>query len=519
MNSSEHVQESIAEQQSSSRKVAGNFAWNGIEQLLVIVGAMFITIAMARVIGPTRLGYFNFLYWTTNISGVIGSLGIPRATWKYMAEYRGEGRMDLVRSVYAMSLKMQIAISGLIALAGIALVLVLGDPAYRTVAILLVVSIVPQMITFIPSKANEAREMFSANVKAGVISLLVNLLGVLISLLLGWDLVGVAATVLLYRVVELGIKAGSVQRWIGAYPIVALPPDLFKKLLTFSGLGTGLMVLQFVIWDRSDILLLKMLQPDIKQIAFFSICFSLAERGLRLPQAFGAALSATQAVQYGRDKDRLYKMTADAGTYVLILAIPMLLAAAVLREPIITLLYGTKYLPAIPVFAVVALFAIPKAILTPAESLLNSTGDLKFLLYWGGLCGAVNIALDLALIPHYGALGAAYGNGTAQTLGMLGIWGRAIRHHGVAMRWASLGKVVLAACATASVISISQQWSEIELIRIVLGSGVGALTFVLLLRLLRVFSEADRARFLQAGLALPARLHSPFREVLNFVLG
>src|SRR5437879_521680 len=133
MNSTEQVQKPGTESHSSSRKVAGNFAWNGIEQLLVIVGAMFITIAMARVIGPTRLGYFNFLYWTTNISGVIGSLGIPRAAWKYMAEYEGQGRMDLVRSVYALSLKMQIAVSGLIAATGIALVLAVGDPGYRTV--------------------------------------------------------------------------------------------------------------------------------------------------------------------------------------------------------------------------------------------------------------------------------------------------------------------------------------------------------------------------------------------------
>ena len=44
---------------------------------------------------------------------------------------------------------------------------------------------------------------------------------------------------------------------------------------------------------------------------------------MRLPQTFANALSATQMAEYGRDKDRLFRMTSQASSYVLLGALPI----------------------------------------------------------------------------------------------------------------------------------------------------------------------------------------------------
>src|SRR3984957_3155484 len=136
---------------------------------------------------------------------------------------------------------------------------------------------------------------------------------------------------------------------------VPLPREIRKRMFSFSGLSTGLMILQIVIWDRSDIIFLKLLQPDIRQLAFFSVCFNVADRLMQVPQTFANALSATQMSEYGRDKDRLFRMTSQASTYLVLGALPILIGVACVGGPFVRVMYGPQYLQAIPVFILVAL--------------------------------------------------------------------------------------------------------------------------------------------------------------------
>src|SRR5262249_13020510 len=157
---------------------------------------------------------------------------------------------------------------------------------------------------------------------------------------------------------------------------------------------SGLMLLQIVVWDRSDIVLLKLLQPDIRQLAYFSVCFSITDRLMRIPQTFATALSATQMAEFGRNKNRLFRMTAQASTYVTLGALPILTGLACIARPFVQVVYGSQYLPAIPVFVVMSLLSFPKAFMTPAQTLLCCTEDVGFMLKSGMIAALMNIALD-----------------------------------------------------------------------------------------------------------------------------
>src|SRR5712671_4051041 len=188
----------------NNAKVIGrNFLFMGLEVVITLVCTLLTTVAIARVIGPTRLGYFNLVFWLTSITCSVGSLGIPLTTFKYMGEFLGSGQKELARAVFFYNLRAQTLISSVLMALSMIAVFTIVDPAYRVSSALLVLSMVPNMITFVPSQANSAAENAALNTRGAFVGALVYVISVAVSLLLGWNLVGIAAGVLLYRTAEL----------------------------------------------------------------------------------------------------------------------------------------------------------------------------------------------------------------------------------------------------------------------------------------------------------------------------
>src|ERR1700751_4213828 len=97
---------------SSNAKVIGrNFVFMGLEVVITLVCTLLTTVAIARVVGPTKLGYFNLVFWLTTITCSVGSLGIPLTTFKYMGEFLGGGKKEFARAVFFYNLWAQTAIA------------------------------------------------------------------------------------------------------------------------------------------------------------------------------------------------------------------------------------------------------------------------------------------------------------------------------------------------------------------------------------------------------------------------
>ena len=302
----------------NNTKIIGrNFLFMGLEVVITLAVTLLTSVFIARVIGPTRLGYFNLVMWLTSIACSLGSLGIPLTTFKYMGEFLGSGQKELARAVFSYNLRALAAIATTVMAISMIAVFAFVDREYRVCSALLVMSMLPSMITFVPSQANTAAENSALNTRGAFAGAVVYVLIVTASLLLRWNLTGIAAGILLSRCLELAVKIVPVLRSMAAVPRVPLPAEIRKRIINFSGMTTVLLLVQTVVWDRSDVIFLKLLQSDIRQLAFFSVCFSIADRLVLPAQAFASALSATQMSEYGRDKTSLYKITSDSFTYLL----------------------------------------------------------------------------------------------------------------------------------------------------------------------------------------------------------
>ncbi len=502
---------------STTVTVARNSFWFGLELGVNLVIALLSSIAVARVIGPARLGYFNYVNWLTAVTGNLGTVGIPLATGKFIAEYLGRGETHLARAIFFATFRLQLAISLILTAAALALVLTVAQADYRVISAFLAAAMLPRMLVLHVSQANIAAENAPANVPGSVTGAVVNAAGVALSLFFGWDLIGISIGIFLAYSVELAIKLASVLRWIRAFPVASLPPELRRRINRFSRQTVIQLMLNMLVWGRSDIFFLKWLHPDIRQVTFFSITFTLIERILVVPNSFGHMVGASVLAQRGRDSSRLFPMVYEATKYMLLCSAAILVGAAALSGPAVKALYGSQYFPVIPVMALAALFALPKSVVMPVLYLFRATENLKVLIWWELAGGVLGVLLDILLIPSYGAIGAAIANGSGQTLAVTGIWVQAVRRRSGRFQVSPLLKILFAAllmwAAVAAATLPLPSWAALAA-----GPPLGAAIYFISLRLLAVFGTADRQRMLELGRLAPGPLRCGFNTVVNFLM-
>jgi O-antigen/teichoic acid export membrane protein len=500
----------------NAQTIARNSVWFGMELLFGLSAAFLTSVLVARVIGPQRLGYFQYLVWLTNITTSVGSVGLPMTTRKYMAECLNRGEPSVARAIYRTGLRLQILIAFGITLIALALVFLSGDPSQRLISVLLVINVAPRMIGLIPSQANNAAELMKRSTPPALIGGVLNVGLTLVSLWVGWGLPGVALGIVAGAVVETGLKLYDVHRRMVLVPMGRLSPELKKRMLSYSSQGLVLMLLNVVVWDRSDLVILKSLNSDIRQVTFFSLAFNVTERVLMIPNAFMTSLGVTMMAQYGRGVERLSHLVIAGTKYSVLIALPLLIGVACLSQPMVSLLYGDRYAPLVPVLAICALLAIPKALIAPPTALLQATENQSFLIWVACCCGALDILLDVLLTPGYGARGAALANGLAQTTAAIAIWVRVRGLFRLDLRLGEFGRVAFSGAAMAAVTLLITHWLP-TYAGVALAFCAAVVVWFVSLRVTRAVAKPDGERLLNIGRVLPSGLRPAFARLVSWL--
>jgi|SRR5579883_1426159 len=503
--------------QSNTSVIGRNSLWLSAEFLIDFVGGTVTSIAIARAMGPSELGYFVYIAWIANMSVLLGNVGIPGATAKYMAEYWGRNRHDVARKLYESAFRIQLLLACTVSFGGIVLVLARGTSMHSAPAVLLLLSVLPAMLNTMPSVANTATENLRANVPGSLVASGVYVSGVTITLLMHWGLTGVAAVLVLSRTAELLVRLIPVTKWMRRIPIAPLPPELRGKLAVFSGEGLILMVIGAVVWDRSEVFFLKNFYPDVRHVAFYSVAFSTAESVLKAIRVFTSAVAATMRVLYGRDRAGFVNLLPNTARYVALLAFPLYTGLAAVGGPAIRLAYGSAYVPVAPILIICCILAIPKAFLLPLQVFFQAGERQRLLLTWSLTAAVFNVLLDWTLIPRLGALGAAWANGLAQLIGVAGLWILTIRCFDVTMPWTALMKTALASTVMAIPVGVLAATTR-PLMAILCGVPLGAFTFAYAVKRLGILVAEDWDRLEAIGGAMPRPLQQTFARVLRFLM-
>jgi len=157
---------------SNTKTIAKNTGWFGIESAIDALLTVVTSIAIARTLGPTKMGYLIYVTWIASVVSGLGALGLPATTRKYMAEFLGKGDKGTARFIYIRTFLLQVGFASLATLGLVIWVLKDSEPDYRVASLLVVLSIWPSMVNLISSQANVAAEDMAKNLPASAISIL-----------------------------------------------------------------------------------------------------------------------------------------------------------------------------------------------------------------------------------------------------------------------------------------------------------------------------------------------------------
>lgn len=503
-----------------AKTIARNSLWSLADSLLGMASSFGCSIAVARVMGPEQLGYYNVVTWMANMAGWIAAFGIPAATRTYAAEAIGRGDHALARSIVAITFRIQLYLALIAVAVGLVVVFVAVPPVHRTFAILAVVSILPFLMYTIPTAGITATEDLAPNVRASLISTLFIAGGTAAALVFGWGLAGLTAAMLASRTVDFLLRQYFYQRIFAAYPRPPahqkLPPELKKRIIDFCKQATFMTILEIVVWERSEMFFLQKFS-SMAEVSFFSQPFNWVSQWLLLlPRIVSSAAGASIAVQQGRDPARTAGLAIGSTRALALISLPAAFGLSALASPVIRVLLGAKYLPCIPVFALLAIVTLGKAIQLPARQLLVSTGRQNLLVRWGVVLCVVNLGLDFALIPGRGAIGAAIAKGIILVAGGASIWWIVSVSFKAKL---PLGMVARMVVASAVMFAIVRTLVAVlhPLPALVIGPPVGIAAIVILYRVLRCLDPADRDILTAMGRKLPARARPAFGAMVGFM--
>ncbi|HME59283.1 MAG TPA: polysaccharide biosynthesis C-terminal domain-containing protein [Terracidiphilus sp.] len=501
----------------NTRTIARNASWFGLENIINIAVTVFSSIAIARTLGPSKTGYIVFVSFIAGVVSSLGGFGIPATTRKYMAEFLGKGDRGTARFIYFRTLLLQTGLATLATGGLLFWVLTHAPGEYKLASALIVLSIWPAMVNSISAQANVATENLFANLPPSVLSMLTYFILIALTVVLRWGVIGIGAAQLSMRAVDFLLRLfPTFKRILGWESINLFPHELRRRMMSFAWQSVVSMTVALIVWNRSEVILLKSLCADIRQVAYYSIAFSMSDMLLLSATIFGSATSATIFAQYGRDKSRLPEISSAAFRYLALSSIPLHFIATALAAPALLLVYGHQYEGAAMVATVAPLLCMPKAFAGPVQSLLESNERQRYVIMATVIAGIVDISVAWSLIPSFGAVGACIGSGAAQITAVGIMWAIGIHLYKVKLPWLQVAKIAfisVLAALTAHFIAVrlSPVWA------ILCGGSAALSVLFVLLYLMRVLEPEDRFRLSTVVRMLPKQIATPADSLLDIL--
>jgi O-antigen/teichoic acid export membrane protein len=501
----------------NTKTIARNTGWFSIENVINAVVALTTSIAINRYLGPHKNSYLISISYIAGLVGSLGGMGIPATTRKYMAEFIGMGDRGTARYIYLRTLVLQVGLATL-ATCGL-LYWVLGNAGadYKLASALLALSVWPSMVNSISAQANTAAEDLSKNLFGSIASSLTYFLGIAATVWFQWGVVGIGASLLIMRIVDLLVRFFPTMKRVLAWEIThAHPLELHRRMMPFALQAVGSMFVAQIVWGRSEILLLMKFCSDVNQVPYYSVAFTMAEVLLVVATIFGTAAGATIFAQYGRDKSKLPELAASTFRYIALMSIPLHFIMVSLAVPALLLFYGRKFEDAAMVVALAPLLCMFKAFLAPAQNLLESTERQRYVIAATVIAGAIDIGVAWYLIPAHGAVGACIGNGAAQLTAVGIMWAVGIHRYNVKLPWAQVAKVVFIS-ALASLTAHYFAVRMAPLWAILYGGSAALIVLFGFFYLMRVLELEDHQRFMILAGMLPRPIVHPAGRLLSLL--
>ncbi len=388
----------------------------------ISLGVNFLVqVLIVRYLTQTEYGTFAYALAFVQLAQTIITFGLDRSITRFVPIYeeRGEYGRLFGTLIMAAGTFLALGIGAVLIVIGLQDVLaqaVIEEPAAIALIVILIflapIDALDDLLIGLFAVFGQARAIFVRRYLLGPgLRLLVVLLLVLTEqgvafLAVGYVLSGLVVLVLygglMWRVLrDRGLTARFVRSEVRvpAREILA-----FTLPLLSSDLLYGLM-------SATDAILLGTFH-DAAEVASFRAVLPLAALNQVILSTFALLFTPAAARLFARSDlpgmNELYWRTA---VWMAVFSLPIFLLTFSLAEPVTVLLFGEQYRESATYLAILSFAMYFNAALGFNGLTLKVMGRVRYIFTLNLIAGAVNLGLNLLLIPPYGALGAAIATG------------------------------------------------------------------------------------------------------------
>ena len=492
---------SAAAAMTTGASVARGGIWSAVSEVAPQLFALAISIAGARFLGPNGLGRQSFIAFVVASSQNVFAFGLPIALMQLAGESIGAGRPEEARGL--VSRAWPLAGLGSVVAFGVLLCVAIAGGEPRIAWVLAAITAGVGVVTAIPGAILKALQQWRTLAFVIAIASAASAITTIGVLALGGGVTGMIAVQLAVAVAIMVAVATLARRRLAVIaPVVVETGATKRRMVRLAGAYLAGSLITLIVFRRSELFFLEHYADD-REIALYSVAFGAVTMLVLVPQALASVVSPAVATLFGaREHERIRTGYARALRLLLIAALPITAGAVALGPTTVRLIFGSQF-GGTKVPLLILLVAFPLIPLMNASySLIVGLGKIRFPLVAGLGSAALNIALDFALIPDHGAVGAALANVSAQGATALATIVYGNRLVGP-IRWevSRLTRALFSSVAAGAV-----AFAVVDLLGgaqgVVTGACAGSATFVGLGVLLKIISRDD-AEWLSAAFGQP----------------
>lgn len=494
--------------------IARNTFWSALSTFGGLLLGVVTNIVLARVLGASMLGQYNYWLWLIGLLALVASPGLPQAMTKFGAEYLGQGERQTASAIFARLLRLELLLSAVVG--GLVLVYAWAVPSTDAAALALVAFSVLLVTTEVffqaAAKASLDFRIFSqASLLGGLVYA-----GAAITLVsLGFGIYTLLLVYIARRIVTIiliGWKLPSHYSVQGALQF-GIPPELLRRILRYCRDIVLIFATSTLPYERFGIFFLSRFATDV-DIAFYSQSFDLAVKSMAIPAIFTATLLPTfSSLQGQNDRERIDRVYLSSNRLAAAIAMPIGLGGAAVASSV-ALLYGPEFLSMAPILAVFFVGNIAGSIASVSVAMLYSMEEQNYIVRLNAVMAVFNIVLSLLLVPSFGATGAALATCGCHTVSSAMSIAHAARRLQLALPYRVLSRVFLAALSAAVAAWLISTW----LGGLVVAVAAALLIYPVSLRAFAALDASDQELLTRLSQHVPHSLVPAYQGLVQFLV-
>jgi O-antigen/teichoic acid export membrane protein len=382
------------------RKVLANVYWAVLGKVVNIISGLLVGVLVARYLGPEKFGLMNYIVSYVTIFSILASFGLDSIEVRELSK-KSANKETILGTAFVMRLFF----------AAVAIVLILAtlwvfesDAFTFTMVMVYALSLIFSTLNVIRNyftsivlneyvvKTEISRTVIGAGIKVLLLINHCSLAWFIVASTFDFVLIG-GGYLYSYR-----RKAGSVRAWTFDFPVARmLIRESFPMLLS----GTAV-----IIYQRINAVMIRNMM-DNASVGQFSAASKITELAIFIPMIIAQTVTPLLVKAHQEDPARYHAKQQQFMDIMVWSSILMAVGMSLLAAPAIRLLYGEKYLGAIPVLQIMAWRAVFMGLASGSGQMILIENLQRYAVVRNIVGCVVSVGLNYLLIPAWGIIGSA----------------------------------------------------------------------------------------------------------------